>query len=343
MSKCLYCYKELEPGEVDFHKSCCKKFFGTHTAPSLDYTRAQMDELAAQVIRSQTTLTGVQPKLSLNLDKHKDSQKLTIVGLWGDYIFKPQTERFAMLPEIEDLTMHLAEIAKIKIVPHTLIRMKDGSIGYLTKRIDRKADGEKIAMEDMCQLTERQTEHKYRSSYEQIGKAIRKYSTNAQLDMVDFLELVYFSWLTGNNDMHLKNFSLYSPAGEPVLTPAYDLLNAAISNPVDDKELALNLNGKKKRMKDADFRNAYRTCGVPEIVFDRVKKKYVDLLPKFEEEIHASFLSDEIKTLYIELLHRRHAQSSAGFLKSVRNKLTLYGLETLKCRRKSSIGCWPLS
>ena len=323
MSKCLYCYKELEPGEVDFHKSCCRKFFGTHTAPSLDYTRAQMDELAAQVIRSQTTLTGVQPKLSLNLDKHKDSQKLTIVGLWGDYIFKPQTERFAMLPEIEDLTMHLAEIAKIKIVPHTLIRMKDGSIGYLTKRIDRKADGEKIAMEDMCQLTERQTEHKYRSSYEQIGKAIRKYSTNAQLDMVDFLELVYFSWLTGNNDMHLKNFSLYSPAGEPVLTPAYDLLNAAISNPVDDEELALNLNGKKKRMKDADFRNAYRTCGVPEIVFDRVKKKYVDLLPKFEEEIHASFLSDEIKTLYIELLHRRHAQSSAGFLKSVRNKLTL--------------------
>ncbi len=313
MSKCLYCYKELEPGEVDFHKSCCRKFFGTHTAPSLDYTRAQMDELAAQVIRSQTSLTGVQPKLSLNLDKHKDSQKLTIVGLWGDYIFKPQTERFAMLPEIEDLTMHLAEIAKIKIVPHTLIRMKDGSIGYLTKRIDRKADGEKIAMEDMCQLTERQTEHKYRSSYEQIGKAIRKYSTNAQLDMVDFLELVYFSWLTGNNDMHLKNFSLYSPAGEPVLTPAYDLLNAAISNPVDDEELALNLNGKKKRMKDADFRNAYRTCGVPEIVFDRVKKKYVDLLPKFEEEIQRSFLSDEIKTLYIELLHRRHAQSSAVF------------------------------
>jgi serine/threonine-protein kinase HipA len=305
MSKCLYCYKELGPGEVDFHKSCCRKFFGTATAPSLDYTRAQMDELAAQVIRSQTTLTGVQPKLSLNLDKHKDSQKLTIVGLWGDYIFKPQTERFAMLPENEDLTMHLAEIAKIKIVPHTLIRMKDGSIGYLTKRIDRKADGEKIAMEDMCQLTERQTEHKYRSSYEQIGKAIRKYSTNAQLDMVDFLELVYFSWLTGNNDMHLKNFSLYSPAGEPVLTPAYDLLNAVISNPADDEELALNLNGKKKRMKDADFRTAFRTCGVSEIVFDRVKKKYKDLLPKFEEEIQRSFLSDELKTFYIDLLHRR--------------------------------------
>lgn len=305
MSKCLYCYKELGPGEVDFHKSCCRKFFGTSTAPSLDYTRAQMDELAAQVIKSQTTLTGVQPKLSLNLNKHKDSQKLTIVGLWGDYIFKPQTERFAMLPENEDLTMHLAQIARLKVVPHTLIRMKDGSIGYLTRRIDRKADGEKIAMEDMCQLTERQTEHKYRSSYEQIGKAIRRFSANAQLDMVDFLELVYFSWLTGNNDMHLKNFSLYSPADAPVLTPAFDLLNSAISNPSDDEELALNLNGKKKRIKEEDFKAAYLTCCVPEIVFDRVKKKYVGLLPKFEEEIQCSFLSDELKASYIELLHKR--------------------------------------
>ena len=292
MSKCLYCYKELEPGEVDFHKSCCRKFFGTTTVPALDYTREEMDELAAQVIKSQTTLTGVQPKLSLNLDKHKDSQKLTIVGLWGGYIFKPQSERFAMLPENEDLTMHL-------------IRMKDGSIGYLTKRIDRTKKGDKIAMEDMCQLTERQTEHKYRSSYEQIGKAIRKYSTYPQLDMVDFLELVYFSWLTGNNDMHLKNFSLYSPAGEPVLAPAYDLLSAAISNPADDEELALNLNGKKKHIKDSDFIAAFKICGVPEIIFDRIKKKYRDLLPKFENEIHCSFLSEDLKASYIDLLYRR--------------------------------------
>ena len=210
-----------------------------------------------------------------------------------------------MLPENEDLTMHLAEMAKIKVVPHTLIRMKDGSIGYLTKRIDRTDNGEKIAMEDMCQLTERQTEHKYRSSYEQIGKAIRKYSDSAQLDMVDYLELLYFSWLTGNNDMHLKNFSLYSPDGEPVLTPAYDLLNVVISNPADDEELALNLNGKKKRIKDADFKAAFKTCGVPEIVFDRIKKKYSDLLPKFEEEIRKSFLSQELKTSYLDLLQRR--------------------------------------
>ncbi|MCQ2056684.1 MAG: HipA domain-containing protein [Bacteroidaceae bacterium] len=305
MSKCLFCYRELGPGEVGFHKSCCQKFFGTDTAPSLDYTREEMDKLAAQVIQAQTTLTGVQPKLSLNLDKHKDSKKLTIVGLWGGFIFKPQTESFIMLPENEDLTMHLAEIAKLKTVPHTLIRMKDGSVGYLTKRIDRTANGEKVAMEDMCQLTERQTENKYRSSYEQIGKAIRKYSVQPQLDMVDFLDLVFFSWLTGNNDMHLKNFSLYSPAGEPVLTPAYDLLSGVLSNPKDKDEMALSLNGKKKNIKDSDFVAAFKTCGVPEIVFYRIKKKYLNLLPKFEGEIQCSFLSEELKTAYIELLHSR--------------------------------------
>lgn len=105
--------------------------------------------------------------------------------------------------------------------------------------------------------------------------------------------------------MHLKNFSLYSPAGEPVLAPAYDLLSAAISNPADDEELALNLNGKKKHIKDSDFIAAFKTCGVPEIVFDRIKKKYIDLIPKFEEEIQSSFLSEELKVSYIGFLRRR--------------------------------------
>ena len=300
----MFCYRELGPGEVDFHKSCSRKFFGTSTPPTLDYTRAEMDELAALVIRSQTTLTGVQPKLSLNLDKHKDSKKLTIVGLWGDYIFKPQTELFGQLPENEDLTMHLAEIARIKTVPHTLIRMKDGSIGYLTKRIDRTSEGEKIPMEDMCQLTERLTEHKYRSSYEQIGKAIREFSAQPQLDVVDFLEVVYFSWLTGNNDMHLKNFSLYSPKGSHVLAPAYDLLNAVVANPADDEELALTLNGKKRRINDADFLAAFCTLGVPENVFERIKIKYYRLLPRFNEEIERSFLNDKLKEAYWECLRR---------------------------------------
>ena len=302
MNKCLYCYKELREGESDFHKECAKKFFGTAAAPSMDYSRDEMDALAAQIIQSQTTLTGVQPKLSLHLTGHKNCQKLTIVGLWGDYIFKPQSERFAFLPENEDLTMHLAQAAKIKTVPHSLVRMKDGSLGYITRRIDRSPNGEKIPMEDLCQLSERQTEHKYKSSYEQIAKTIRKHSSSPQMDVTDFLEVVYFSWLTGNNDMHLKNFSLYQPSEDVRLTPAYDMLNVAIANPADDEELALTLNGKKKKLKDADFEKAFETCGIGAKIFFNLKNKYTKLYPEFCALIDSSFLDENTGAEYKDLL-----------------------------------------
>lgn len=305
MSKCLYCYKELSPGEVDYHASCAKRFFGSPVAPVLDYSRKDLDALASKIIQAQTTLTGIQPKLSLHLDKHKDSQKLTIVGLWGDYIFKPQSERFAFLPENEDLTMHLAEVAKIDVVPHTLIRMKDGSIGYLTRRIDRTKDGGKVAMEDMCQLTERQTEHKYKSSYEQIGKAIMKFSDNPTIDVTNFLEVVYFSWITGNNDMHLKNFSLYQPGGGVRLSPAYDMLNVIIVNPNDSEELALALNGKKRKIKGTDFEKAFETCGIPANVFANLRKKYLKLFPEFCKVIDSSFLDSGMKAKYVDVLSER--------------------------------------
>ena len=305
MSKCLYCYKELADGEVDFHKGCCKKFFGIPEAPELPYSLDELDTLAAQVIQSQTTLTGVQAKLSLHLDRHDGSKRLTIAGLWGDYIFKPQTQSYKTLPENEDLTMHLAEIAKIKVVPHTLIRLKDGTLGYLTKRIDRSADGDKIPMEDMCQLTERQTEYKYKSSYEQIAKVIAKYSYVPLLDLTDFYEQVFFSWLVGNNDMHLKNFSLYAPKGKWGLTPAYDLLNVTLVNPKDDEELALTLNARKKRIKKADFVKAMETSGIAPKVFENMVSKYHKLLPKFNEVIDMSFLDDEDKDLYKQSIAAR--------------------------------------
>ena len=305
MSKCLYCYKELAAGEVDFHKGCCKKFFGIHEVPELPYSLDELDTLAAQVIQSQTTLTGVQAKLSLHLDRHEGSKRLTIVGLWGDYIFKPQTPSYKTLPENEDLTMHLAEIAKIKVVPHTLIRLKDGTLGYLTKRVDRSAEGEKIPMEDMCQLTERQTEYKYKSSYEQIAKVIAKYSYVPLLDLTDFYEQVFFSWLVGNNDMHLKNFSLYAPKGKWGLTPAYDLLNVALVNPKDDEELALTLNARKKRIQKADFLKAMETSGIAPKVFENMVAKYQKLLPKFNEAIDMSFLDTEDKEMYKQSIATR--------------------------------------
>ena len=232
MAKCLYCYKELNEGEKDFHKACSKKMFGTPSVPELPYTRENLTDLAKQVIRSQTTLTGVQAKLSLDINKggKNEAERFTIVGLWGGYILKPQTDRFAHLPELEDLTMHLAELAKVQTVPHSLIRFADGELCYITRRIDRTDKGAKLPMEDMCQLTERLTEHKYKGSYEQIAKAIQRFSAVPKLDMVNYWEQVVFSWITGNADMLLKNFSLYSKEqGKYLLTPAYDMLSTDIA------------------------------------------------------------------------------------------------------------------
>jgi len=306
MCKCLFCYKELNEGEKDFHARCARKLFGSAEAPTMEYTQSDMDRLAEQIIRAQTTLTGVQPKLSLNIQKHEGSQRLTIVGLWGAYIFKPQTSRFAELPENEDLTMHLAEISGIRTAQHSLIRLADDSLGYLTRRMDRDAKGNKLAMEDFCQLTERQTEYKYRSSYEQVAKAIERYSTVPQLDVINFYEEVIFCWLTGNNDMHLKNFSLLSQQeGSPELSPAYDLLNVAIVNPEDTEELALTLNGKKRRISRKDFVEAASRSDVSEKVLDGLIGHFKQCLPAWERKIDESFLSDEMKTDYKELIFKR--------------------------------------
>lgn len=288
------------------HPGCIAKLFGTTVMPTLDYTTEHLEELAKQVIQDQTSLTGVQPKLSLNLNEHEGSNRLTIVGLWGGYICKPQTTTYEKMPEVEDLTMHLAELAKIQVVPHTLMRMADKSICYLTRRIDRTSDGEKLAMEDMCQLTERQTEHKYKSSYERIGKAVIQYSSVPIMDVTNFFEIVLFSWLVGNNDMHLKNFSLYEPEENLIrLTPAYDLLNAIIVNPKDDEEMALTLNGKKKKLKKDDFIKFAESLGIEKIIAGRLINKYIKLLPKFKDLIFDSFLNEELQKDYFELLNER--------------------------------------
>ena len=308
MCKCLYCYQELEEGQKDFHPVCARKFFGTKDVPLLEYKHEDLDRLAEQVIRAQTSLTGVQPKLSLNLNKHDGCSRLTIVGLWGDYIFKPQTESYPQLPENEDLTMHLAETAKIKVVPHCLIRLADGELGYITKRIDRGKNGEKIDMEDMCQLTLHPTEYKYKSSHEQIAKAIMQYSSTPKLDLVNYMQLVLFCFVTGNNDMHLKNFSLYRPSKGYQLSPAYDLLNVAIANPKDKEELALPLLGRKTKLRLDDFLNAAKTMGLEDKVVLRLIDGLQKALPKWQTLIHSSFLEKDMKKAYENLVVSRLAR-----------------------------------
>ncbi|MBO4739388.1 MAG: HipA domain-containing protein [Bacteroidales bacterium] len=305
MNRCLYCYKELAHGEHDYHVNCIKKGFGTKGIPTIPYSRYNINDLARNLVLQQTTITGVQPKLSLHLAKNEKNEpdKFTLVGMAGNYILKPQSKIYPNLPENEDLTMHLAELSGINVVPHTLARMADGELCYLTQRVDRNAWGQKIAMEDTCQLSERLTEDKYHSSYEQVAKIIKRYSNVGKLDLVNYWELVMFCYLTGNSDMHLKNFSLYMPhKGQWKLAPAYDLLNVRLVMPTDKDELALTLNGKRSNIKQVDFISAMEKSEISPIVGYRMIGKFAKLFPKWEQCIKNSFLHKEQQAEYINYI-----------------------------------------
>ncbi len=311
MNRCLYCYQSLTENQVDFHASCSKKIFGVSTPPALPYAENELTPLALQVIQSQTAITGVQAKLSLHISSNNQDasgKRFTIVGLWGGYILKPPTPLYPQLPEVEDVTMHLARLANIKTAPHSLIRLASGNLAYITKRIDRVKNG-KLAMEDMCQLTERLTEDKYQGSYEQIGKTIQRYASTAGLDIINFFELVLFSFLTGNADMHLKNFSLLEhPSLGMILSPAYDLVNTALVNPADKEELALTLNGKKRKLKKLDFIAAMTTLKLDTKQQQNIFGKMEKAQAKWIEQINSSFLSEEYKKRYQVIIQERFDQ-----------------------------------
>ena len=308
MKRCLFCYQPLTEIETDFHPSCSRKIFEQPVPPELPYTEAQMAELALKVVQTQVTVTGVQAKLSLHLESpegKREPKRFTIVGLWGGYILKPPTRHFPQLPEVEDLTMHLARLANISVVPHSLIRLQSGSLAYITKRIDRVKTG-KLHMEDMCQLTERLTEDKYHGSHEQVAKAILKYSRNPGLDVINYFEQVLFSFLTGNADMHLKNFSLIKiPGTGHVLSPAYDLVATALVNPADKEDLALTLNGKKKKITRNDFIAAFRTLNLDPKQQENIFRKMMSAKAGWLDFIGISFLSDDFKERLMTIIEQR--------------------------------------
>lgn len=311
MCKCLYCYKELEEGQKDYHPGCAKKFFGKTKAPVLPYSRDNINDLAKESVLNRIAVTGVQSKLSMDVNKggKDEPDRMTIVGLWGKYILKPKSDDFPWLPEVEDLTMHLAEIAKIAVVPHTLIRFSDGETTYLTRRIDRDNHGKKYLMEDFCQISERITADKYKSSYENIAKMIKHYSSAPMLDLVNFWEVVVFSWIVCNSDMHLKNFSLISKMpGNYVLSQAYDLLNVHLVYPKDIEELALTLDGRKKKINRQNFMRAMSLSGLEEKVIENIFNKFITVAPKWHDFIDISFLPVELKEAYKEEIDKNLAK-----------------------------------
>jgi len=308
-NKCLYCYNPVDNGQ-DFHEKCALKFFGEFPAPLIEYSLDQMDELAKNVVERSISVPGVQPKLSMTLikkTKKKTDNRLTIVGaLGGQYIFKPPSDKFPEMPENEHLTMRIAEAFSINVVPSSLVRLASGELSYITKRIDRTNDGNKIHMIDMFQITE--AFDKYKSSLEKVGMAIDSYSGNTLLDKIFYYEIVLFSFLTGNNDMHLKNFSMIKRGSEWILSPAYDLLNVAIILPDDTEELALSLAGKKKKLKRQHFEKLGEDLGLNKKQINRTFKRFLLNKPKAMEWIEKSFLSNDMKVAYKELIEKRYKQ-----------------------------------
>ena len=255
MNTCHVCCQALSEGEIIYHAKCSSGLFGTRSIPVLDYSWDDLNKLAEHIIRRSVAVPGVQPKLSLHLERSNSSgtRKFTLVGLEGEFILKPPASAYPDMPELEHFTMQLAEAAGLDVVRCGLIHLASGELAYITRRMDRTENGP-LHLEDMCQLTDKMTEQKYRGSMEQVGKAVLAHATNTGFDALRLFEVTLFCFMTGNADMHLKNFSLlYEADGTIRLSPAYDLLPTKLLTPKDPEELALPMNGKKSNLRYKDF------------------------------------------------------------------------------------------
>jgi len=311
MSSCLACHKPLASGDHLYHPACLARFWESDTPVfQLDYDISQINELAEENVAQRIIVTGVQPKLSMGFAKIATEERLTIVGaLNGRYILKPPYAAYPQMPELEALCMLMTQACGIETVPFLLLPLKGGELAYITRRIDRNAKGEKFAMEDACQFNERLTEHKYRGSYEQIAKGIIAYSKNPIKDVVHFYEQVTVSFLIGNNDMHLKNFSLIAKESNAYeLTPAYDMIAAQLLLPDDLDDLALNLNGKKRKLKREDFNRAMLKAHIPEKAIENLWKRIEKGMSEWSELIDRSFLSQERKRSFKEMINNKTTQ-----------------------------------
>jgi serine/threonine-protein kinase HipA len=310
--RCLACYLPLDE-EGDYHAACSRRIFGSPEPPELPLDLADMVEGATRVVVGRIALTGVQAKLSLDIERiapRSSHRRFTIVGakgVWGEYILKPPSKLYTQLPENEDLMMHLAKIADIETAQHTLIRLHSGEFAYITRRFDRIGTHRshvKLAMEDMCQLTERLTESKYKGSYEQIGKAIDKYSNSPGLDAMSFYRTVLFCYLIGNADMHLKNFSLLTKKGLVGLSPAYDLVSTDLV--LDDpEETALTINGKKNKLRSSDWQSLGRYLDIPSPQVNSINEALQSSIPEMKECIDRSFLEAPMRERLVELIEQR--------------------------------------
>lgn len=312
MNKCLVCFAPLKAGDTsEYHRSCARTLFGDNSVPSLDLDLGNLQEAGVAILRQGRGLPGVQAKLSVDRDQ-ADSRRMSLVGFHGRFILKPPVQEYEALPENEAFCMQLAGLCGIRVAPHGLVRCQGGELAYLSRRFDRLADGQKLAQEDFCQLSERPAADKYKGSLEAAARVLA-FSAQIGLDQVRFLELNLFCWLSGNADMHLKNFSLYEPRdGLWEFSPAYDLVSTALVLPQDAEECALTLNGKKSRILLRDWLALAAYLGLPGKVFANV----VNRLARRQAAVHTlcrqSFLPLAQQEAFMARWNRRLASLTEG-------------------------------
>jgi serine/threonine-protein kinase HipA len=265
---------------------------------------AQEQRQEAGARADKMSIQGLQPKLSAALRINEG--RFDIVDTGGKFILKPQCD-FEEIPQNEALTMTLASMVGIEVPPHGLLYSKDNSWTYFIKRFDRIGRKDKLPLEDFAQLSGQSRETKYNSSTEQVAKVISKYCTFPLIQHTELLKRLLFCFLTGNEDMHLKNFSLICREGKVELSPAYDLVNSTIALPRAHEELALPLNGKKSKLTSSDLVDYFgrKYLGLNDDVIDDVFKLLASAVPHWKKLIRVSFLSESMKQRYEDILEQR--------------------------------------
>lgn len=303
--KCLLCYQELLEDQNDYHEKCLVKTFGFKQIPFIEIDQKKLTSYAIKIIEKNSAITGVQPKLSLWLIKGKKDIRFTVVDQKSNYIIKPQSESYKSLPENEDLCMHLAKHFGIETATHGLVRLPNKELAYITKRFDRNLET-KFSCEDLCQLSETLTEHKYRGSHEKTGKTIQKWSTQSGLDTINYFKLVVFSFISGNADMHLKNFSMLEGAdGQFAMSPCYDLVSTILVIQNENEQMALTVNGRKNKISKQDFEALGIQLLLTKKQIENVFQSFLNSLDSSIWWIENSFLPKDHKDKLIQTIISR--------------------------------------
>lgn len=278
------------------NKKLIKEMFNTTELPKIEFGLQDLSQ-KAQLTTGKLSISGVQPKLSMKLDKKNNT--LISVAEGGEYILKPQTASFPNIPENEQCCMDIAAEFKIDVPPHCLLPLKDGSLTYIVKRFDRES-GVKVHQEEFSQILE--SRDKYKGSVEQIGRKLKEISSAPGYDAQLFFERVVFNFIIGNGDAHLKNYSIAYKDEETIrLTPAYDIVCSKLLIP-GEEDSALSINGKKNNLKREDFDMFADYLNIPtKIRYEKFKKS----LALMETVIKNSEIKKETQGQFINIIIER--------------------------------------